>query len=278
MRHTLIAALVLAWLATSAAHGQAPAVAPGYVIGAGDVLSIKVLDEAELSRDYSVDVDGTITFPFLGRVPVGGKTVKEVETDLTARLSPAWLRSPQVAVAITQYRSRYIFVLGEVKNPAKYSIEGQISLLEVIAKAGSLMPTAGSELRVLRSKENATGGASPALPDDERTTVVLRVNLKDLTEGRFQSNIMLQDGDTLFVPQADRFYIGGFVQNPGSFPLAPGMTVRQALILAGGLSERGSDRGITITRVVKGKETKVNANMATIVQPGDTINFRQRRI
>ena len=280
MLHSLLATLVLALLpqAPAPARPDAAVANPAYEIGAGDVLGIKVLDEVELSREYSVDADGTITFPFLNRVSVAGKSVKDVESDLTTRLAAGWLRNPQVAVAVTQYRSRYIFVLGEVKAPAKYSIEGQISLMEVIAKAGSLTPTAGSELRVLRSKDKPSGGVNPALPDDERTTVVLRLSIKDLTEGRVQSNILLQDGDTLFVPAADRFYVGGFVKSPGQFVLQPGMTVRQALILAGGLAERGSDRGITITRVVKGKEVKIDANMATVVQPGDTINVRQRRI
>jgi polysaccharide export outer membrane protein len=280
MLHSLIAAVLATLLP------QAPAPAPpagqtvhqAYVIGAGDVLAIKVLDEAELSREYAVDADGTITFPFLNRLAVAGKTVKDVETELTTRLSPAWLRNPQVAVAVSQYRSRYIFVLGEVKNPAKYAIEGNVSLLEVIAKAGYFTPTAGSELRVLRSKEPSGGGGSPAMPDDERTTVVLRVNIKDLTDGKVQSNILLQDGDTLLVPSADRFYVAGFVRNPGQFVLTPGLTVRQALAMAGGLSERGSDRGISITRIVNGKEVKIDANFATAVQPGDTIYFRQRRI
>jgi polysaccharide export outer membrane protein len=278
MLHQLMAVL-LAVLSPAPAPAQpaASAVHQAYVIGAGDILAIKVLDEAELSREYAVDADGTITFPFLNRVTVAGKTVKDVETELTTRLSPDWLRNPQVAVAVAQYRSRYIFVLGEVKNPAKYAIEGNVSLLEVIAKAGYFTSTAGSELRVLRSKE-PSGGASPAMPDDERSTVVLRVNIKDLTDGRVQSNILLQDGDTLLVPTADRFYVAGFVRNPGQFVLTPGLTVRQALAMAGGLSERGSDRGISITRVVNGKEVKVDASFATVVQPGDTIYFRQRRI
>jgi polysaccharide export outer membrane protein len=278
MLHLLITAVLLGWV--SQAAGPAPPPAPAaqaYVIGPGDVLAIKVLDEAELSREYAVDADGTVTFPFLNRVAVAGKTVKDVESDLTTRLSPAWLRNPQVAVAVSQYRSRYIFVLGEVKNPAKYAIEGNVSLLEVIAKAGYFTPTAGSELRVLRSKE-PSGGVNPAMPDDERTTVVLRVNIKDLTDGLVQSNILLQDGDTLLVPSADRFYVAGYVRNPGQFVLSPGLTVRQALAMAGGLSERGSDRGISITRLVNGKEMKVDASFSTVVQAGDTIYFRQRRI
>jgi polysaccharide export outer membrane protein len=277
MLHLLIAAVLLGFL-PQAAPPPAPApVTAAYVIGPGDVLAIKVLDEAELSREYAVDADGTITFPFLNRVVVAGKTVKDVESDLTTRLSPAWLRNPQVAVGVSQYRSRYIFVLGEVKNPAKYAIEGNVSLLEVIAKAGYFTPTAGDELRVLRSKE-PSGGGNPAMPDDERTTVVLRVSIKELIDGQVRSNILLQDGDTLLVPSADRFYVAGFVRNPGQFVLTPGLTVRQALAMAGGLSERGSDRGISITRLVNGKEVKIDASFATVVQAGDTVYFRQRRI
>lgn len=284
MAFPLIAGLLLL---AAAAQAPTPApvkpplqVNPDYVIGPNDVIGVRVFGEDKLSSDYNVDLDGSINFPLLGRVVVGGKTLKAVETDLTQKLADGYINNPQVAVGISQYRSRYIFVLGEVRTPAKYSIEGQMTLLEVIAKAGSVTPTAGDEIRVLRFKDPAAAGSgAAALPEDARTAVIMRVSLQDLKDGKFISNILLQDGDTIFVPAADRFFVGGFVRNPGSYVLQPGMTVRQALIMAGGLTDRGSDRGITITRLEKGKERKLNnIRMDTKVLPGDTINFRQRRL
>jgi polysaccharide export outer membrane protein len=78
------------------------------------------------------------------------------------------------------------------------------------------------------------------------------------------------------VPTAERFYVDGHVRNPGPFVLDPGMTIQQAIALAGGLSERGSDRGIVVRRLVKGKRIDVDVKIDDKVQAGDTIVIRQR--
>ena len=255
-------------------------VSPGYVIGPTDVLTIKVFNETDLSGPFSVDSDGTITFPFLGRVIVGGKTVRDIEAHLTKSLTGAYLRNPQVSVEIANYRSRAIFILGEVKVPGKYSIEGPMTLLEVLAKAGSLTPAAGNTIIVQRYKDGLAAAVSsePMLPGDPRGGEVMRVNVTDLNEGRLNANILLQDSDTIVVPPAERFYVTGFVRTPGSFVLRPGMTVQQSIAEAGGFTERGSTRGIKITRQVNGKEVEVNAKLSDPVRPNDTIRVRQRKI
>lgn len=272
--------LVAAWQA-AAPVPQLPPVAPAqaslsYVIGPSDVLGIKVFDEPTLSGPYNVDSDGSITFPLIGRVEVKGTTVRDVEALLTKMLTGDYFRRPQVSVEIAQYRSRAIFVLGEVRTPGKYSIEGQVTLLEVIAKAGSLTSTAGNEIIVQRYKDGIPTVLAPALPGDERAAEVMRVSMDDLREGRGTANLLLQDGDTLFIPAADKFYVTGFVRSPGSFVLVPNMTVRQAIAVAGGLSERGSDRGMKIIRRVGDKEIEVSVSMSDLVKPNDTIRIRQR--
>lgn len=251
-----------------------------YAVGPADVLGVKVFQEDGLTANYNVDSDGTITFPFLGRVPVGGKTLRDIEAHITKALSDGWVRSPQVSVEIAQYRSRAIFILGEVRQPGKYSIEGPMTLLEVIAKAGSLTPAAGDTIIVQRYKDGLAAAVSdaPMLPGDDRGAEVMRFSADDLQEGRLNANILLQDSDTIVVPAAERFYVTGFVRTPGSFVLEPNMTVRQAIAVAGGLTERGSDRGIKIIRKVRGKEVEVSVDLSDIVQPNDTIRVRQRRI
>lgn len=247
-----------------------------YIVGVNDVLGIKVFNEPTLTGPYNVDSDGSITFPLVGRVDVQGKTVRDIESLLTKLLTGGYIRRPQVAVEISQYRSRSIFVLGEVRTPGKYSIEGQVTLLEVIAKAGSLTPTAGPVIIVQRYKEGLPTVLAPALPGDERAAEVMRVSMSDLQEGRITANLLLQDGDTLFVPSADKFYVTGFVRSPGAFVLVPNMTVRQALAVAGGLTERGSDRGMKIIRRVGNKEVEVSVKMSDLVKANDTLRVRQR--
>jgi polysaccharide export outer membrane protein len=283
MVHTLLslaAVLIIQATAPPVPQPAAPPQGNAYVIGPNDVLGIKVLGEADLTGTYAVDSDGTIRFPFLDRVPVGGKTVQEIEFILTKLLGEGFLNRPQVSAVITSYRSRSIYVLGEVRNPAKYNIEGQTTLLEVIAQAGSFTPNAAQTINVLRYKDGLSGVAagSPVVPGDPRGAEILRISQEDLREGRLAANIILQDGDTIFVPTAEKFYVLGFVKTPGQFVLQPGMTVRQAISMAGGLSERGSDRRIKIIRKVNGKDVELDADMSDVVRPNDTIRVPQRLI
>lgn len=281
MVQLLLAFVTLLAAQTSQVAVPAPAqISPGYVIGPADVLNIKVFNEADLSGPFSVDSDGTITFPLLGRIHVGGKTPRDIEAHLTKVLTGAYLRNPIVSVEIGNYRSRAIFILGEVKAPGKYSIEGPMTLLEVLAKAGSLTAAAGNTIIVQRYKDGLAAAVSdePMLPGDPRGAEVMRVNVSDLNEGRLNANILLQDSDTIVVPAADRFYVTGFVRQPGSFVLRPGMSVQQAIAEAGGLTERGSRRGIKILRRVKEKDVEIDARLTDLVRPNDTIVVRQRLI
>ena len=255
--------------------GQLAAV---YQVGPTDVVGIKVFGEENLSNNYTVDSDGSITFPLLGRLQVAGKTTREIEEHITKLLDADFIRNPQVSVEIATFRSRSIFVLGEVRNPGRYTINGPQTLLEVIAHAGSTTPTASDTIIVQRFKEGIAASVSAAMPDDARTAEVLRVSLEDLRQGRLHANILLQDADTIIVPPAERYYVDGFVKQPGSFVIRPGMTVRQAIAEAGGISERGSTRGIKIIRKVNGKEVEIDAQMSDVVRPNDTIRVRQRLI
>jgi polysaccharide export outer membrane protein len=281
------------WLRARAVEGtQAPVAAPTptvpvqqpagpspvYQVGPGDTIRVTVLNEPDLTGTFRVDDDGSIAYPLLGRVQVNRKTAREVEDLLRKLLQDGYVNRPQVTAEIGEYRSRFVYVMGEVRTPGKYPIEGEATLLDVLAKAGSLTATASNTVRVLRQRDPAATGA-PALPGAADVSEVLVVNLDDLKSGKMAgANMPLQDGDTILVPQADRFYISGYVRNPGTFVLQPNMTVEQAIAVAGGLSERGSRRGIRIRRTVKGKEVEVNASPTTRVLPGDTILIRQRLI
>jgi polysaccharide export outer membrane protein len=279
---TLLVALVTAVQVPASVPSAAPSSPPqanvAYLVAANDVLSIKVFDEPGLTGVYNVDSDGAITFPFIQRVVVGGKSVREIEALLTKLLAPDYVRQPQVSVEISKFRERSIFVLGEVRSPGKYSIEGQVTLLEVIAKAGSLTATAGNMIIVQRYKDGIPTVLEPAKPGDDRAAEIMRVSMDDLREGRVTANLLLQDGDTIVVPAADRFYVTGFVKSPGQFVLVPNMTVRQAIAVAGGLTERGSTRGMKIIRRVGDKEVEIDADMSDPVKPNDTIKVRQRLI
>ncbi|MEW6320183.1 MAG: polysaccharide biosynthesis/export family protein [Acidobacteriota bacterium] len=280
----LLVAVVVSLLGLQVpATGQtAPPPAEGqqtlYPVGPSDVLRIQVFDEPQLSGTFRIDPDGSMTFPLLGRVQVAGRTVREIEQHLEKLLADGYVRRPQVSVEVDQFRSRSIFIMGEVRTPGKYPLQGEIKLIEVLALAGSLTSNAGSELIVLRANDAASRDA-PLLPESAANATVVRVNLEDVKAGKLESNIVLQDGDTIFVPPAERFYVSGHVRNPGSYVLQRGMTVQQAIAVAGGLTDRGSNRGIKIRRQIgPNKYEEIDVRLTDLVEPNDTIIIRQRFI
>jgi polysaccharide export outer membrane protein len=278
---TLVLALAALPSLASAAADQAPGTRPvtvvptTYTLGADDVLKITVVGEEKLSDSYRVDGDGSINFPLLGRLLVAGMTVRQIETELAEQLLK-FLRRPQVLVEIEEYKSRHVYILGEVKQTGKFVLQGDMTLLEMMTLAGGLNAAASSEVLVLRKRPGATPD-SAALPGE--SDEIARINLNDLRSGKLVGSVLLQDGDTIFVPPAERFYVSGLVRNPGGYELKPGMTVEQAITVAGGITERGSRRGIKILRQVGPNQYKeIDAKMTDLVQANDTIRVRQRYI
>jgi len=220
-----------------------------YSLGPGDQLKISVFGEEGMDNQvYTIDSDGSITFPLINRIAAGGLTVAEFQDRLKARLADGYIVRPQVAVEIVGYKSQFVFVGGEVRTPARFAMAGAMTLPEALAMAGSPKETASNEVIVTHAKKPGPDGRVP-----DKTAESIHINLKDLQLGRAGQDIFLQDGDTVFVPKAQRFYIQGQVKNGASYILEPGMTVQQAIALAGGLNERGSDRRITVTRMIDGK-------------------------
>jgi polysaccharide export outer membrane protein len=247
-------------------EGAAQGTVEGYVIGPQDILSIIVADEAELTGKFRVDSDGTISMPYLGRVPLSGLSLADAQDKITALLKKDYLKNPQVRIEVQEFKARSVLVTGEVRTPGKVSLPGTtMSLLEALALAGSPTPNASSEVLVMHAPK--PGEAVPA---------PITVNRKDLELGKVGRDLVLLDGDIVNVPVAKRFFISGFVKNPGSFVLETGTTIGQAIVLAGGLTDRGSDRRISVIRTVDGKSVEVPVKMEDQVQPNDEIKIKPR--
>jgi polysaccharide export outer membrane protein len=276
--------LALCWaLSAGVARAQGPATSATtvdsyYRVGPSDELKISVFDEPALTGSFRVDADGSIPYSLVGRIAVAGRTAREIEQLLTAKLLDGYVRQPRVTVEVAQFRSRKVFIMGEVRTPGQYALDGDVTLLEVLALAGALTDSAGDQISVRRAKE-PTVAVGAALPDDPGTVEVVRVSLDDLQAGRLSSNLVLQDGDTIIVPTAPRVFVTGHVRTPGAVVLRGRLTVQQAIALAGGFTERGSNRGIKIRReVAPGRFEEVDVRQTDFVQPNDTIIVRQRRI
>jgi polysaccharide biosynthesis/export protein len=239
-----------------------------YLIGSQDVLTIVVFGEPELSGKFTVDQDGTFTFPQLGRVTAGGMTLRAMEQELKKQLADGYLRNPQVSVSVETYRSQRILVLGEVRSPGEYQLTGEMTLLAALARAGSTTPSAGREVMIVRPRKNPAAGEEPS--------EILKIDLADLQAGNMALNVPMQDGDTLTVPKALSVFVSGQVRIPGAYSVGTDTTVLQVISLAGGLTDRGSDSRMQILRTVDGKKTELRAKMTDVVQPGDTIVVRSR--
>ena len=239
-----------------------------YVVGAQDVLTITVFGEAELSGRFTVEQDGTFTFPQIGRIKAGGATLRAVEQELKTKLADGYLKNPQVSVTIENYRSQRILILGEVRSPGEYQLTGEMTLLSALARAGSTTPTASKEATIVRPRKNPKPG--------EDASEIIRVDLAELQAGNMALNMSLQDGDTINVLKAHSVFVAGQVKSPGAYAVDSDTTVLQVVSLAGGLTDRGSDSRIRIQRTVNGKKVEVAVKLTDAVLPGDTIIVRER--
>src|ERR1700722_10910836 len=114
-----------------------------YVVGPQDVLTITSYDQADLSGRFTIEADGTFTYPMIGRFKAGGLTLRSVEEGLKKRLKDeGFFRNPQVTVSVDTYKSQKVFIVGEVRVPGTYVLSGDMNLVEAIARAGSSLPTA----------------------------------------------------------------------------------------------------------------------------------------
>ncbi len=265
-----------------AAAAQAPPkptpapIANDYVVGANDVLTITSYDQADLSGKFSVEADGTFTYPMVGRVKAGGLTLRQVEAQVKKQLKDGgFFNNPQITVAIEQYKSQKVFIYGEVRIPGAYPLSGEMNLVEALSRAGSTLPSASGEAVIVHPKNQNVAG--PVLPNQTDDATIVRVNLRDLENGLFSQNAALRDGDTIFVPRAESIYVFGQVKNPNAYALQQQKTtVLQALSLAGGITDRGSTSRIRIVRIVKGEKKEFKVKLTDVVQPGDTIIVGER--
>jgi polysaccharide biosynthesis/export protein len=250
-----------------------------YRIGVGDILRVTVYGHEDLTQTVVVQPNGRFAYPLIGSVQAAEATPAELEARIRGVLAKGLIRDPQVTVIVQEYRSRIVYVVGEVTRPGAYALSGTTGVVEILSRAGPLSPNAGSEVVVVRPA-GPVGG--PVLPTDVSKGApgnggaapradVLRVNLREIQAGRLDQNLVLQANDTVFVPEATRIYVTGEVRNPGAFPYRSDLTVRQAVGLAGGFTEDASTGGARLVREVNGTTRTLKVKLEDRLLPGDTI-------
>jgi polysaccharide export outer membrane protein len=217
--------------------------AKDYRVGAGDVLSVAVYDNADLTTKVRVSSAGTIVMPLLGQVDVDGLTVNEITEKLTRKLSEGYLVNPQVNVFVEEFRSKKVVVLGNVKTPGLIELNGPTNFLELLSKSGGLDKDAGDTATIQRQGSK-----------DSKEVIV--IDLRALIErGDLSQNLQINDGDSVFISKSGMCYITGEVKDPGTYPCGEGATVLKLVALAKGFTGKASKSGINIVRLIKNEKT-----------------------
>ncbi len=252
------------------AQAQTPAASPAaaaaaeYRLGAGDVIRISVYQVPDLSLEARLSEAGVISYPLLGSLRLGGLSVAQAEQTIAdGLLKGNFVKQPQVSVLVVQVRGNQASVLGQVNRPGRYPLEtAGLRLTELLATAGGVAPTGADTVTLV-----GTRGGKPF-----RQTV----DLPALFRGGEGSDPVIEHGDAIYVERAPLVYIYGEVQRPGALRLERGMTLLQALAAGGGLTQRGTEKGIRVHRKNAAGEVQVlTPGMDDRVQDGDVVFVRE---
>jgi polysaccharide export outer membrane protein len=234
------------------------------LLGPGDVMKVSVFGNPDLGLETKISETGTVSFPLLGDVSVAGLTPSAAEKKLAGLLqSGGYLRKAEVTIAVSVAQSQQLSVLGYVNRPGRYAIDGKRMLTDVLALAGGVNADGGDTATLIRTRDGKTNKEVIDLLDMVRSA-------------DFKHNAQLQGGDVIYVERAPKFYIYGEVQRPGAYRLDRNMTVVQALSSGGGLTPRGTERGLRIKRRdADGKLQVLNAKHDDVLQADDVVYVQE---
>ncbi len=244
-------------------RAQEPAAAPGandaYQVDGRDVLEVLVYGEEQLSGTLTVAEQGMIDVPLLGPVDVNGLTTLEIARHIELQLGEKYLVNPHVTVRVMEYGSKEIKVLGAINKPGLYYLTGPTTLLQILSQAGGISKVNIREVQVQRG---------------EGTPIV--VKLDDLVSGNGSGDFLLQKGDSIYIPDSLAVYVGGEVAHPGEVPYKEGMTITEAITLAGSwnatalkstvyILRDGQRMRVNVRRILRAKDADI------LLIPGDQV-------
>jgi polysaccharide export outer membrane protein len=236
-----------------------------YLLAPGDILKISVFKNPDLSVDVRVSEAGLISYPLIGSVPVVGLTLPAAERKIGQMLKDGgFVVNPQVNILLTQAYGNLVSVIGEVNTAGRYSLDAAGGHLSGMLAAAGGVSASGGDLVIVTGTRNGK--------PFRREVDIVKMSLS----GSPADDIELYGSDTLFVNRAPMFYIYGQVQKPGQFRLERGMTVMQALASGGGVTGKGTQRGIVRhRRDAGGKVKEESVSLDEDVQDKDVIYVKE---
>lgn len=238
---------------------------PEYRLGSGDVVRITVYQNPDLTLETRVSETGVVSYPLIGQVRLGGQSISAAERAIADGLRNGnFVKQPQVTIAVLQVRGNQANVLGQVNRPGRYPLEvAEMKLTDLLAMAGGTAAN-GADIVVITGTRNGR---------PYRTEVDLPTIFASQARGE---DIVIQNGDSIWVDRQPMVYIYGEVQRPGPMRLERGMTLMQALATGGGLTLRGTEKGIRVhRRDAQSRVEVVTPNMNDSMRDGDVIYVRE---
>ena len=265
-RFFALLAMVTGLVATfGAGPAQAQVQRGDYLLGPGDVIRIQVFQSTDLTVEARISESGVISYPLLGVVKMAGLSPQQAENLISTRLRDGkFLQNPQVTLNVLEFRSQQVSVLGNVNKPGRYPLETTgMRLSEMLSMAGGVTQTGADSVILMTTRDGRP----------QR----IEIDLVDMfTSGDLSRDVVMQSGDTVFVNRAPNYYVYGQVQRPGQYPLDRGMTVAQAIAKGGGLTLRGTDRGVRLHRRFGERNIQVlEPKLDDPVRPDDLIFVRE---
>jgi polysaccharide biosynthesis/export protein len=273
----IITITILIQLFIFLAPHSSPARGKAYIVGPRDVLSITIYAGGELQQEVELTVSakGVINAPFVGAIKAVGFTLPQLEDRITRPLAKDYFVSPEVNIRVAGYHSLRYFISGAVKEPGLYEMTSRTTLMELIAKAGGVLPDRGNVAYVLRgSAEEVVEGKS--INELISRKEPIKVDLESLLDrGDMSANLRLVPGDVVYLPLGkalnlakSKIYVGGKIEKPGLYDYQPGLTALNACILAGGFAKFSAPNRTKIFRKENGEQMVIDIDLND-VKEGD---------
>ncbi len=236
-----------------------------YKLGSGDAIKIVVFQNPDLTLETRVSESGSITYPLIGSVNIGGLTIEAAEQRIAAGLkNGGFVQQPQVNIVLGQVRGNQVSVLGQVNRPGRFPLETfNTRLSDVLAMAGGIAPTGSDTVIVTGIREGKPFRKEVDLPGI-------------YVDGRAGDDLVVSGGDVVYVHRAPVFYIYGEAQRSGVYRIERGMTVQQALAQGGGPTVRGTESRIRLDRRnAQGQLERLTPEMHEPIRADDVVYIRE---
>jgi polysaccharide biosynthesis/export protein len=268
----LITALTVAIGARAGSANETPREknepAQSYVLGADDQIALLVPDAEELNgKGFRIDRSGELDLPLLGRIHAAGLTAQELEQEVDSRLRH-YLVDPKAVVAVTDFRSQPISVLGAVNTPGVHQVQGHKTLFEALSLAGGLREDAGNTVKITRKLKWGRIPLPGAKDDPTGQFSIASVPTKEIHQASNPAtNIAIAPEDVISVPRAEVVYVVGSVHKPGGFPLGENATLSalRLLSLAEGLDPTAAATKAKIMRMSTPERVEIPVNLKSIL-------------